>query len=152
DFGDLIEELGKYTKNITIITDCCHSGSNTRGETVRLRKAPTDDRPQPPQKPITTSKAGGSSATYVAMAACLPTETAGEADTDTPHGDRANGLLTRNLIDALAQANSGTTYRDLWEVVAAGVTRDRSNQHPQIEGDIDRFVFGDASDRADPYI
>lgn len=152
DFGDLIEELGKYTKNITIITDCCHSGSNTRGETVRLRKAPIDDRPQPPQKPVSTSKPGGQSATYVAMAACLPTETAGEADTDTPKGERANGLLTRNLIDALSQANAGTTYRDLWEVVAAGVTRDRSNQHPQIEGDIDRFVFGDSSDRADPYI
>lgn len=152
DLEDLINQLGQYTKNITVITDCCHSGSNVRDATVsvRLRKAETDDRPQPPQKPKDAKSAAP--AVYVSMAGCLPNETAGESDTDTPQGERANGLLTRNLIDALAQANAGTTYRDLWGAVATGVTGNRSNQHPQIEGDIDRFIFGDATDRADPYI
>ena len=44
------------------------------------------------------------------------------------------------------------TYRELMAEVAKGVTLEFPAQHPQVEGDIRRNVFGGAANREDPFI
>ncbi len=54
-----------------------------------------------------------------------------------------HGALTYFLAQALDRATAGTTYRTVFEDVAAKVTQVRQGkQHPQMEGKSDRVLFG----------
>ncbi|HMN31334.1 MAG TPA: caspase family protein, partial [Caldilineaceae bacterium] len=55
ELGQLIEELNRYSQNVTIILDCCHSGSGTRDASdnvAQTRRCPPDLRPQPRRRPM----------------------------------------------------------------------------------------------------
>jgi len=158
----LFATLSQYTSNITFIIDACHSGNPTRGA-GKTRGIPEDDRLQALQttKPAPTRGAsqprGGDISAllprdqrYVAIAATLPHELANEKSFPEIH--RVNGALTFYLLKALARARPETTYRQLMAEVANAVTTDYPNQHPQVEGDIGRPVFGGAANREDPFI
>ncbi|MCB0061760.1 MAG: caspase family protein [Caldilineaceae bacterium] len=99
ELGEMIDELAQYTENITVILDCCHSGSGTRPgkqpvkPVVNVRGCDADRRTQPhslaqdaPRSfPVVTATpavatASGvvGSANHVLLAACLNKEKAYE--------------------------------------------------------------------------
>lgn len=55
ELGELLDELAQYTDNITVILDCCHSGSGTRADAkliVHTRSCSRDLRPQQAHRPL----------------------------------------------------------------------------------------------------
>ena len=149
--------LADRTSFITVIVDACHSGTVTRdifGDLVR--NMPTDDvaaediklhtRPMRQMRPPSTSSEKGPSGwvslsdNYVLIAGCRDEEVSNEFT--SPDTQEAHGALTYFLMQELANARSGTTYRDVFERAAANVTAHKPLQHPQMEGSIDRHVFG----------
>src|SRR6476620_7678406 len=161
EIRELFDELSQYTSNIVFIIDACHSGNPTRGA-GKTRGLPEDDRPQPePAKRPSTR--GGSQLRggemlamlprdqrYVAIAATLPHELANEKS--LPEIPKANGALTFYLLKALERAKPETTYRQLMTDVSNAVTSAFPSQHPQVEGDLGRPVFGGSATREDPFV
>ena len=87
---------------------------------------------------------------YVAIAATLPQELANEKS--LPEIPKANGALTFYLLKALERAKPETTYRQLMTEVSNAVTSAFPSQHPQVEGDLGRPVFGGSATREDPFV
>lgn len=55
ELGGLLKELAQYTDNVTVILDCCHSGSGTRSETkvvTHTRNCYPDVRVQPVDRSV----------------------------------------------------------------------------------------------------
>ena len=165
EIDEWFQELRKYTGNITFILDSCHSGSATRAllpESLVAKELAPDRRPQPPQKPIPPEQKAGIGSrdlgngilprnqAYVAISGALPEELSYEADLKTDQGTKRHGLLTYHLVNTL-RATPRSTYLDAIKIVRNQVSQ-RSSQHPQVEGDIDRVVFGGPADREDPFI
>ena len=142
------------TPYLTLLFDCCHSGTITRDDFgAKARSLPPDLRPAPAlgraPAPSTTrgaERAEGPSGwlplskRYVLIAGCRDDECSYEyrdPESGTPHGS-----LTFFLGRALAAAPPGTTYRDVYERVRPLVTAHSSKQHPQMEGALDRELFG----------
>lgn len=153
-------KLGEKTSHITLIFDCCHSGSVTRDAFGGLsRSVEADERPieELPPSPLGAddtqlTRAGTRDAgpsgwlplgqKYVVLAGCRDEESSYEYR--AKDGDQVvqHGSLTYHLAREIRQARSGTTYRDVFERVAPQVTAANSKQHPQIEGMLDRELFG----------
>lgn len=151
-YGWLLQITAR-TPHVTLIVDCCHSGTISRdafGAPVRwvppdLR--PADAFPAPAfALPTQATRPGTRGAggwlplgeRYVLLAACRDEESAYEI--------RENGLrhgaLTYFLGQELSRAQSDSSYRDLFERVSALVTARYPRQHPQLEGSRDRAVLG----------
>ena len=160
-----LQKLGNKTKAITVIVDACHSGTITRdGDEAaglgRVRgvpadtSAPTTPSPIPPElwpmlrgeAPAATSSLGWTPVRdhYVMISGSRDTELSGELIINNADGSKTHhGVLTYWLSQALSSAKSGATYRSVYEAVAPNVSTFRQGkQHPQIEGRIDRELFG----------
>jgi hypothetical protein len=146
--------------NITVVLDCCHSGSGSRFGALTLgevpdevpddavRSVPPDLRPQPPiPAPATPPTLGGvrgvslaGTGSHVLVAACRDHEEAFEYRGDD---GVVRGALTSFLVPALVGSvgRPGTTYRGLHQLVRFDVNRVRPRQTPVCEGDLDREVF-----------
>ena len=149
-----IERVAARTPYLTLLFDCCHSGTVTRDDFgAKARSLPPDLRPAPAlgRAPARTTTRGAARAEgpsgwlplskrYVLIAGCRDEECAYEYR-DAESG-AAYGSLTFFLARALAAAPPGTTYRDVYERVRPLVTAHASRQHPQMEGALDREVFG----------
>jgi hypothetical protein len=150
-----LQRLTAITPNITLIFDCCHSGTITRdpfGDTARW--APPDDRPikELPPSPVpraarlernTEKSASGwlpANRSYTLFAGCRSDESSHEIRVDKE--GHTQGVLTYFLARELRKARPGTTYRDVFEAVAPRVTATYRSQHPQLEGSWDREIFG----------
>jgi len=161
EIRELFDELSQYTSNIVFVIDACHSGNPTRGA-GKTRGLPQDDRPQPEPVKRQSTRGGpqlrGGEMTamlprdqrYVAIAATLPHELANEKS--LPEISKANGALTFYLLKALERAKPETTYRQLMTEVSNAVTSAFPSQHPQVEGDLGRPVFGGSATREDPFV
>lgn len=155
---DWILRLTEKTPYVTLIFDCCHSGSIVRdafGE--QSRSVPPDLRlPEgfsaPPSQARTRSASLASpkkapsgwfpvGERYVVLAGCSHFESSYEVKVGEGEGIR-HGALTYYLTQALADARSGNTYLDIFERVAPRVTSLYQFQHPQLEGVRDREIFG----------
>lgn len=153
-----LAKIGRVTPYVTLIFDSCFSGSATREPFARSRGVPGDHRPaaggKPTPAPAATRELGerpekGASGwhrpgdRYVLLAACRADEHAYEHG-DSVRPEEVHGALTYHLCRALvtAEGRDATTYRDVWESVAAEVTREFPAQHPQLEGARDRLVLG----------
>src|SRR6185503_13910724 len=77
---------------------------------------------------------------YVLIAGCRDEEVANEFT--PPDSDESHGALTYFLAKELTEARSGVSYRDVFERAAANVIARKPRQHPQMEGRVDRAVFG----------
>jgi hypothetical protein len=156
-----LARLAQITPYITLIFDCCHSGSITRdafGD--RARWVEPDSRSVQEimafsAAPISTaaqwdlqaaSREIGPSGwlplgkSYVLIAGCRDEESSYEYT--APGADqRSYGALTYFLCRALRSASTGTTYRDVFEGLNGQVLAYQSAQHPQIEGQQDRALF-----------
>jgi hypothetical protein len=135
--------------NVTVVLDCCHSGSGTDRSRASepyalIRSAPRDERPvQPPRStepgptPGLTIDSGGR---HVLLAACASHENAYEHRRSD--GVR-HGLFSHALLPALTRLRTrpDLTYRELLDDVRVRVTTWRRQQTPYGEGDIDRVVL-----------
>jgi hypothetical protein len=168
-----LEQLIAKTSAITVIVDACHSGTITRDAEFdvpgfAVRGLPPDTRPPTVPSPIPpelwprfgggagtrSAEAGRSRETaagwlplheqYVLISGCRDEELSGEFLWPLEDGSTArHGALTYFLARALQRATAGTTYRSVFEDVAAKVTQVRQGkQHPQMEGKGDRVLFG----------
>ena len=145
-------QLGEKTSYITLIFDCCHSGTITRDSSdVSARTVKADTRPiaELPPSPIPlemqmSMRSSGPSGwlplddKYVLIAGCRDDEISYEYR----DGEVMHGALSYFLGQELHAVTPGTSYRDIFERASAKVNANRSAQHPQMEGRADREVFG----------
>ncbi|HEY6830722.1 MAG TPA: caspase family protein, partial [Gemmatimonadaceae bacterium] len=149
-------DLAERTSFITVIIDACHSGTVTRdlfGDKVRSMNAGPEaaeaygsyvvPRRRPPRSAGDGAKGPSGwvslSDNYVLIAGCRDEEVSNEFEAQS--GEK-HGVLTYFLTQELVRATSGTSYRDVFERVAANVTSRKPGQHPQMEGRVDRDIFG----------
>ncbi len=151
--NEWLGRLSNKTRYITLIFDCCFSGTVTRDSSgVRVRGVELSERGARETGDVesrrsSSLKKGPSgflplSDRYVVFAGCRDNEKAKEFNLDDGKRTTRNGALTYYLSRALIQAKPGSTYRDVYELARIGVTRKFPNQHPQIEGIQDREIFG----------
>ncbi|KIM26650.1 hypothetical protein M408DRAFT_25142 [Serendipita vermifera MAFF 305830] len=149
--GILLEQIAKEKgNNITVIFDCCHSGSLTRGMGSRVRgvhltmNVPHDldkeilgaintgtlptTRGTPSQAKFLNSGLGS----HVLLAAC------GEKETAKEHSAENRGEFTRALLDTLISVGADkVTYTELIQRLPV-----LNDQSPQCEGhNRDRILF-----------
>jgi hypothetical protein len=151
-----LKALTAKTSAVTLIFDCCHSGTIDRdsfGEEMRWVEADLRPPEELPPSPIPPEARASLSASrdvgpagwlpvgerYALIAGCRSEERSYEME--EPAGVR-HGALTFFLIQELRKAGPGTTYRDLFELVAPRVSSRMANQHPQLVGAGDLEVFG----------
>lgn len=79
---------------------------------------------------------------YTVMSGSRDTQKAKEWHFDIGGQTVRHGMLSFFLARALIRAKPLSTYRDIFEEVCAGVVSMVTEQNPQIEGAIDREVFG----------
>ncbi|HEX4496320.1 MAG TPA: caspase family protein, partial [Thermoanaerobaculia bacterium] len=157
-----LKDLTAKTSTVTLIFDCCHSGTIVRddfGGAVRWLEADLRPAAELPPSPIPPALRGGLDGgrdvgpsgwlpmgeRYVLLSGCSRDERACEIE--EPAGTR-HGALTFYLTQELLKAQSGTTYRDVFEALGPRLSARFPDQHPQLEGARDMQVFG--VDRIEP--
>lgn len=148
-----LQALAAKTRHITVVIDACHSGTvtrdalgaKTRGVAADLRAVAALPPSPVPAARQTRGASGGSgwlplADSYVLIAGCRDDEESKEYA--PPDGGGPHGALTCFLCQELLKATGATTYRDVFDAVAARVNAYNPVQHPQIEGTADRVVFG----------
>lgn len=149
-------QLTRKTPFVTLLFDCCHSGTISRdafGEGSRwVEPDNRSDKDLPPALDLSTELAHELARAVDAPSGWLPVSDryvllAGCSDSESSYEYRApgstatHGALTYFLGQALTQAPPDTTYRDIFEQIGAQVTAVRPYQHPQLEGARDRALF-----------
>lgn len=141
---ELLRHITDKTRRLTVIFDCCHSGTLVRdARGLRIRAvAPSRPLDRPAASRPTGSVPGWwpHDRSYSFFAACRSDEKAGEiqvTDAGTSHG-----ALTYYLLRELHEARDDETYRDVFERLTLAFRSRFSHQHPQLEGAVDRLLFG----------
>lgn len=135
----LLGKLTKKCKNVTIILDCCHSGSGIRGEFAIPKQIPALKLDQPVIKTEQIIKDGPagflpSDPNYVLISACKDNEFAYEYE--------GHGVLT-STFNRIVRKYPKATYREIMYKVGEKVTFVFHTQHPQLEGKRrDAKIFG----------
>ena len=150
-----IERFAERTEYLTIVVDACHSGGISRDAgTTRSRGSTADTRPvsELPPSPIgplprsdqrSASGWGAPAQRFALISGCRDAEESKEVNPSPEAGrDKPHGALTWFLTKNLREAERGTTYQDVFEMTTAQVTREIPGQHPQMEGRVDREIFG----------
>jgi metacaspase-1 len=139
--------------NLTVIMDCCHSGTNTRA--IQPPDAPVIERYLPSPWDLVAAESGRElrgqlRGTFrsagkttqerrdivtvdipeVLITGCRDTQTSADAYI----GGDYNGALTYNLVAALKEAQGKLSYRDLHARTLAKLTSGDFDQVPQLEG------------------
>ncbi|MCE7984845.1 MAG: caspase family protein [Caldilinea sp. CFX5] len=170
ELGQFIAELNEYSDNVTIILDCCHSGSGTRNvlsaptdpTMAQTRRCLPDLRPQPPasQRPATLAMTRAINTSnwelgdkHVLLAGCRDKEESNEYALVDGSQRRWHGAMTYFLQRELTQLppNHALTYRELHERIRQQVNSAYPNQMPQCEGDRDRELFGGLRPQRDAF-
>lgn len=143
-----ISELTAKTPNVTLILDCCHSGTlatmrHDGRPAPKVRSVKPDFRKPPTLEPRSNKRDVTGPASFirhVVIAACRDRESAHE----TVFEDGSHGALTWNLLRELESLPDGAcpTYLDVFEPVRSRVNGEFAAQQPQLEGVRDRELFG----------
>ncbi len=170
ELAKLIAEVAEKDPHITIIMDCCHSGSGTKDplQETGIRRFPTDKRERPLDsfifsldelKQLSNSRDPEKHPTgwkipkgrHVLLAACRDYETAKEYY----GGDKHRGSFSYFLMDTLSKANGKLTYRDLFGRTNAIIRCKIADQSPQLEvnnlEDDNKFFLDGAIAERHPY-
>ena len=159
ELNDWIKRLAAKSKNISMTFDCCHSGTVTRDAfAATVRAAPDDTRsiedmgidvdalPEVDKTATRGAKSDGDwlglGESYVVMSGCRNDEYSHEFTQEDGDEVIRNGALTYYLTNALTKAKPGSTYRDVFELAHQGVNTKFPTQNPQMEGAVDREIFG----------
>ncbi len=149
ELGALLEELGRYTQEVTVILDCCHSGSGTRDTELATRQCEPDWRDQPPLPVVAVSGTRGNmaasataAASHVLLAACSNTQVANEYREVTTAHVTVYGAMSYAVASELSKPlGPALTYRDFHQQISRQVRQWFPQQTPQCEGDRDRVLF-----------
>ncbi len=139
--------------NLTVIMDCCHSGTNTRA--INPPDAPVIERYLPNPWDLMAAESGRKlkgrfmgtlsaagrakkrrsdivtvDIPEVLITGCRDTQTSADAYI----GGSYNGALTYNLVAALKEAKGKITFRDLHARTMAKLKSGKFDQVPQLEG------------------
>lgn len=144
--------------NLTVIMDCCHSGTNTR----QLMPPDAKSIPRYLPNPLDLMAAESGRRLRGQVRATLRSTTPAQRkkkdiiDVDIPEvlitgcrdtqtsadaymGKSYNGALTWNLVAAIKAAKGKISYRDLHAKTSAGLKQGEFDQVPQLEGRLGRF-------------
>jgi len=153
ELGALLDQV--QTDNVTIILDCCHSGTATKDlANVGMSKSRVIDRdlvlvptaPRPTAQTTGGSQRQGLSlevdkSGHVVITGCQDHEVSQERVWYSPEvGHFRSGVLTKNLVDELHQTPPFLTYADLMARVRQKIGTG-AVQTPQLHGDIERPIF-----------
>jgi pimeloyl-ACP methyl ester carboxylesterase len=163
ELAKLIAEVAEHKPQMTIVLDCCHSGSGTRDidPTVAVRQAPADSRVRSiDQFLFSASEIEQLSSTenwkmphgnHVLISACRDRELAKELRIN----GQSRGAFSYYLQDTLRQANGSLTVRELFKRTHALVSNRVTAQSPQLESSIadelDQPFMGGAIAPRSPY-
>lgn len=147
EFDKRFAELKKYTSNITFIFDSCHSGTITRGtgdRSLNRRSNAVAGRRDGTDMTLNENM-DSSGESYVTISGSLPNEKSWE--TELPNlktkKPETNGYLTYYLVQTLREMPNAD-YFTVMKRVKAAVQKQSPDQHPQVEGDVNRVIFGAA--------
>ena len=167
ELAKLISEVAQKNPHITLILDCCHSGSGSRDPLLEtaVRQYTTDERVRPLDSFIfspeeirdliaSDKQASGWNlprGKHILFASCQDSETAKEYNADGEH----RGAFCHFLTQTLKQTPGNLTYRDLFKQTNALVRSKIKQQSPQLEAthtkDLDQFFLGGAICDRHPY-
>ena len=140
--------------SLTVITDCCHSGTVTRAieppdapmierylpspwDLVDAESGPKPDRNNPRHAAQGAGDRAQGAATSlrcdipeVLISGCRADQTSADAAI----GGGFAGALTYNLVEALTESATPLSYRELHDQTCAKLKRGRYEQVPQLEG------------------
>ena len=139
--------------NLTVIMDCCHSGSNTRAFTPP--DAPIKERFLPCPLDLIAAESGRklrgtlrgqlgkaprgrkrkgdivhADIEEMLITGCRDTQTSADAHI----GGSFNGALTYYLVESITEAKGNLTYRELHQRATAKLKSNQYDQVPQLEG------------------
>jgi hypothetical protein len=143
---------------LTVIMDCCHSGTNTRA--ILPPDAPIKERYLPSPSTLNAVESGRSAPRKVTselrasaraarkardivkaevpemlITGCRDTQTSADAFIN----GKFNGALTFALVDAIRKSRGRLTYRQLHDRASAVLKTRKFEQVPHLEGRSDRF-------------
>jgi hypothetical protein len=143
--------------SLTVIMDCCHSGTNTRAilppdAPVRQRYLPSPWRlaavesgrgvsTKAPGERRRSTRAGkpkdivNAQLPEILIAGCRDTQTSADAFINGKY----NGALTFALVEAIRKSKGRLTYRQLHDQASTVLKKRKFDQVPQLEGRNDRF-------------
>ncbi|HEY9852947.1 MAG TPA: caspase family protein [Leptolyngbyaceae cyanobacterium] len=170
ELAKLIAEVSAKNPRITIILDCCHSGSGTKNpfQETGVRLASTDKRKRPLDsfifkleelEKLSDSVSSESHPTgwklpkgrHILLGACQDSQLAKEFN----QGGKKRGAFSYFLLDTLQQANGKLTYRDLFNRAKAIIGSRVLDQSPQLEishpEDENQFFLDGAIAERTPY-
>jgi len=152
----LRKNLGE-SGDVLVILDSCHSGTGTRGlaksrgTDVKFRSPdydPAEKKDEDNFSAIETSNDGS-------LASLVVLSGASQEELNYEYIDRNNGTsygsLSYSFSKALAEATPETTYRALFDKIKVEMSMIAPKQSPQIEGDIDKEIFGGQAVDQQPY-
>jgi hypothetical protein len=124
--------------NLTVVLDCCHSGTGLREAAVPESRARRRCLSAPPalsrrrRADAAVRRFGSRAAQHgaILIAGCRSNQVSADAYID---GDY-HGALTYFLCKAIAEAEGDLTYRDLIDRVRRALREHRFEQVPQLEG------------------
>lgn len=173
EIAKLISEVAEQNPHITVIFDCCHSGSGTKDplQKTGVRRVSTDKRLRPLDsfifslselEQLSASRSANfkeystgwkiPKGRHVLLAACRDYEEAKEYYGDD---NKHRGSFSYFLMDTLTKANGNLTYRDLFGRTNALVRSKVTDQSPQLEVthalDEDKFFLDGAIAERTPY-
>lgn len=136
ELASLIAEVAEKGPRITVILDCCHSGSGSRP--LNTRYVEPDRRRRPIESYVWATETSTRSVEaplpvaipqgrHVLLAACRDVETAKE------NFAKKRGAFSYFLLETLNQSTSNLTYRDVFKRTHALITAQVPNQTPQLE-------------------
>lgn len=157
ELAHLIWEVEQKPVRLTLLLDCCHSGSGTRaGGNNRplVRQCERDLRQRPSgmllapmneaESTITTSghwlPAATAASQHVLVAACRDEELANEYQ--SPEVGQWHGAVTYFFLQTMQQYRPGLTWAALYDLIYAQVRATYPAQSPQLEGPGDWQIFG----------
>ncbi|MBW4599327.1 MAG: caspase family protein [Calothrix sp. FI2-JRJ7] len=167
ELAKLIAEVAQKNPHITLILDCCHSGSGTRDpfQETAVRQYTASVRSRPIDSFIFSQldiqsfrsldrQASGWSlprGKHILFASCQNSETAKEYNVDGEH----RGAFCYFLTKTLNQTQGNLSYRDLFKRINALVRSKVKQQSPQLEAtdskELDQLFLGGAVRDCHPY-
>lgn len=162
EMGEWVDGLAKKTRFLTLVFDCCHSGTMTRDPFAgTARGVPGDNRsieamslePRPELYRNVKQRSVGDDAmlplddAYIVISGCRNNETSKELLSPLPRC----GALTYHLAQAMSKQPSAT-YREVFDFARQRITEIYPTQHPQMQGPQDRQLFGTSVHAVNPFI
>ena len=152
----LAEERGAQ---VTVVLDCCHAGSGTRA-LVPVRRTPADRRARPAGSVLPETQgaktvasrhwSGKLGSDHLLLAGCRDEEMSHEYR--SPTNGAWYGAMTYFLLQKLQELHPRMSWREVHDAVQTQVHSVYARQIPQLEGPVNRAVFGDLMPHAGSYL